>query len=143
MRRARVAPDAIAYNGAILACGRAGEWECALGLLGEMQARGEPLRLDTYIAVMQALSAGGGIDAGLRLLEDIEVAEILDARHGATAFYQINRSLIEACRSRGDERGAALVQAFTKQHQLQSLLPIASIATKPDGALPAPLHFTY
>ena len=60
MRRGgEVAPNLICYNAGISACGEGWAWERALGLLGEMRARGVPPAVylgEAYINLQELLS---------------------------------------------------------------------------------------
>lgn len=61
MRDRRVQPDAYSWNTAISACGRAGQWEQALRLLGSMEEEGSEARPDIFsynIAIDAVAKAG-------------------------------------------------------------------------------------
>ena len=49
-----VKPNTIVYSSAISACGAAGEWEAALGLLEQMRERRVPRNTIVYNAAIQA-----------------------------------------------------------------------------------------
>lgn len=48
MRAKGVPPDVYSWNGAISACGRAGKWQQALDLLGDMEKEGSDVRPDLF-----------------------------------------------------------------------------------------------
>lgn len=48
MRLNGVLPDVYSMNGAISACGRAGKWQQALDLIGQMEEEGSGLAPDVF-----------------------------------------------------------------------------------------------
>lgn len=58
-RRRGPSPDVVSYSTAIMACSRAGNWERALGLLGEMRSEGLAPNSTTFTAAMAACRKSG------------------------------------------------------------------------------------
>ena len=92
---AQVAPTVVVYKAAVVACGKAGEWEAALDVLGRLERavsqRGQ-LRAESYIGAMDAVAAASRLTEGFEA--DPHQRRQSTPTHRARPFTQWQRALI-------------------------------------------------
>ena len=138
MRAAKLVPDAIIFNAAITACGRAGQYDQSLSLLKEMRRAGITPTEVSFGAVISACEQGGHWEHALSLLDEmrreglppdmsslraamqvlvaaqeLDVAFVLlrqvqEAPFSQESQYVIHHILLSACRQSSDPRAVSL-----------------------------------
>ena len=68
--------DTIAYNAAISACEKGGQWQWALQLMEDIQAKGIPANTITYDTAIRAYQKGRQWQWALRPMEDMQAEGI-------------------------------------------------------------------
>ena len=109
MEEEKIKPNTIVYSAAISACGAAGEWEAALGLLQQMGTRGIPRNTICYNAAIQACGNGLAWQQALTLFDRMKAA-------GVERDRVTHNLVVKAC-----ERAGQYKEAFDVRMQAAAL----------------------